>query len=103
MAQNRLDYQAQLSRHPHPTSGGYAASLCTGAIVPQYFDILMPGDSVYYRTHMFARLQDLVTAFLGEIDLHLDYFFVPLQMLYTPSGQILTQTNDFLSSIYSDK
>lgn len=102
MAQNRLDYQAQLSRHPHPISGGYAASLCTGAIVPQYFDILMPGDSVYYRTHMFARLQDLVTAFLGEVDIHLDYFFVPLQMLYTPCGQIYTQTNDFLSSIYAD-
>lgn len=102
MAQNRLDYQAQLSRHPHNVEGGYAASLCTGAIVPQYFDVLQPGDSVYYRTHMFARLQDLVTAFLGEVDIHLDYFFVPLQMLYTPCGQIFTQTNDFLSSIYAD-
>lgn len=102
MAQNRLDYQAQLSRHSHDVEGGYAASLCTGAIVPQYFDVLMPGDSVYYRTHLFARMQDLVTAFLGEVDIHLDYFFVPLQMLYTPCGQIFTQTNDFLSSIYAD-
>ena len=102
MAKNRLDYQAQLSRHDHDVSAGYAASLVPGAIVPQYFDILNPGDSIYYRTHMFARLQDVITAFIGEVDLHLDYFFVPLQMLYTPFGQVFAQTNDFLSSLYSD-
>lgn len=101
MAKNRLDFQAQLSRHSHDVSAGYSASLSTGMIVPQYFDILGPGDSIYYRTHMFARLQDVVTAFLGEIDLHVDYFFVPLQMLYTPFGQIFAQTDDFISSVYS--
>ena len=101
MAKNRFDYQAQLSRHSHDTSSGYTSSLCPGAIVPQYFDILGPGDSVYYRTHMFGRLQDVVTAFLGEVDLHIDYFFVPLQMLYTPFGQIFAQTDDLISSMFS--
>lgn len=101
MAKNRLDFQAQLSRHSHDVSAGYAASTVPGAIIPQYFDILGPGDSIYYRTHMFARMQDVVTAFLGEVDLHIDYFFVPLQMIYTPFGQVFAQTNDFLSSLYS--
>ena len=101
MARNKLSYQAQLSRHDHDVSAGYAASLVPGAIVPQYFDILNPGDSIYYRTHMFARMQDVITAFIGEVDIHLDYFFVPLQMLYTPFGQVFAQTNDFLSSLYA--
>ena len=100
MSKTNLNYQAQLSRHSHPTSAGYVSSLTAGCIVPQYFDILGPGDSIYYRTHMFARLQDVVTAFMGEIDLHLDYFFVPLQMLYTPFGQVFAQTNDLLSSVF---
>ena len=49
MARNKLSYKAQLSRHDHDVSAGYAASLVPGAIVPQYFDILNPGDSIYYR------------------------------------------------------
>ena len=98
---NRLDFQAQLSRHSHDVSAGYTSSITTGMIIPQYFDILNPGDSIYYRTHLFSRLQDVVTAFLGEIDIHVDYFFVPLQMLYTPFGQIFAQTDDYLSSVYS--
>lgn len=102
MSKNRLDFQAQLSRHRHDVSAGYSASMSTGMIIPQYFDILGPGDSIYYRTHMFGRLQDVVTAFLGEIDIHIDYFFVPLQLIYTPFGQIFAQTDDFLSSLYSN-
>ena len=102
MAKNSLDYIAQLSRHDHDVSAGYGSSLVPGAIVPQYFDIMGPGDTMYYRTHMFSRLQDVITAFIGEVDVHLDYFFVPLQMLYTPFGQIFAQTNDYISSLYSE-
>ena len=101
MAKNRLDFKANLSRHSHDVSAGYSASLAPGMIIPQYFDLLGPGDSVYYRTHMFARMQDLVTAFLGEVDLHIDYFFVPLQMIYTPFGQVFAQTDDFISDVFS--
>lgn len=101
MAKNRLDFQAHLSRHAHDISAGYAASLAPGGIIPQFFDIASPGDAYYFQTRLFARLQDVVTAFLGEVDLHVDYFFVPLQMLYTPFGQIFAQTDDYLTSLYN--
>lgn len=100
MAKNRLDFQAHLSRHSHDISAGYTASIAPGLIVPQYFHILGPGDSIYYSNRMFARLQDMMTAFLGEIDIHIDSFFVPLQMLYTPFGQIFAQTDDFISDSF---
>lgn len=99
MAKNRLEFQAQLSRHSHNISAGYTASLTTGPIVPQFFHVLGPGDTIYYQNRMFARLQDVVTAFLGEIDIHVDSFFVPLQMLYTPFGQQFAQTDDLISSL----
>lgn len=102
MSKNRLDFSAQLSRHDHDVSAGYTSSITTGPIVPQFYDVLGPGDTIYYRTHLFARLQDVVTAFIGEIDLHVDYFFVPLQMIYTPFGQIFAQTDDYLSSCYKN-
>lgn len=103
MSKNRLDFTANLGRHSLDVTAGYTASIAPGLIVPQYFDILQPGDTIKYKTHMFARFQDVNTAFLGEVDLHLDYFFVPLQMLYTAFGNIYAQTNDFVSSYYTSE
>lgn len=102
MAKNRLDFEAHLSRHSHDITAGYTASLTTGCIVPQYFHVLNPGDTIYYNSKMFVRFKDVVTAFLGEVDVHLDYFFVPLQMLYLPFGQIFAQTNDVVSSSFKN-
>lgn len=99
MPKNRLDYQAHLSRHSHDISAGFSASQSTGMIIPQYFHVLNPGDTIYYQSKMFARLQEVQNAFLGEIDLHIDSFFVPLQMLFTPFGQVFAQTDDFLTSL----
>lgn len=100
---NRVDLNTtHLARRSHDVHGGYVSSLATGPIVPQYFDILGPGDSVHYRTKCWARFQDLVTAFKGEVDIHLDYFFVPLQMLYTAFGQVFGQTDDFISSWFTE-
>ena len=98
---NRLDFRAQLSRHSHDVSAGFSSSLTTGPLVPQYFHMMNPGDKIYFQQHMFARLQDVVTAFLGEIDVHLQGFFVPLQMLYTPFGQVFAQTDDLISSLFN--
>lgn len=95
------DFQAHLSKHPHNTSAGYTSTLAPGLLQTQYFDILQPGETVYYQTNAFARLQDVVTAFLGEVEINVDYFFVPLQMMYTPFGQIYAQTDDFISSIFT--
>ena len=100
MSKNRLDYTAKLGRHSHDVSQGYTSSIAPGCLVPQYFDILQPNDKIFYKTHMFTRFQDVATAFLGEVDMHIDYFFVPLQMIYTLFGQVFAQTNDVISDFY---
>lgn len=100
MSKNRLDFTANLGRHSHDVSQGYTSSIAPGCLVPQYFDILQPGDKIFFKTHMFTRFQDISTAFLGEVDMHLDYFFVPLQMLYTIFGQMFAQTNDVISDFF---
>ena len=98
MAKNMAPmHQNKMQRHPHNTDAGYTTTLAPGMLVPMYYDILSPGDSVYYGTKAFCRFREIVTAFLGEVDLHLDYFFVPLQMMYTPFGQLFAQTNDYIS------
>lgn len=103
MPKNQLAYKANLSRHSHDISATYASSLCAGPIVPQYFHILGPGDAIYFNANVFARLQNVITAFLGRLDLHVDYFFVPLQMMYTPFGQFFANTDDFVSNFFQSK
>lgn len=99
---NRLNFEAQLSRHPHHMPAAYSASISTGMIIPQWFDVAQAGDTYKMHPKMFARLQNVQTAFLGEVDINVKFFFVPLQMLYTPFGQIFTQTNDVISSVFKD-
>lgn len=104
MSKNMLPMHVnRMQRHSHNISGGYTSTLTTGPIVPQYCHILSPGDSIYYQPKMFVRLRDVVTAFFGEIDIQMDAFFVPLQMLYTPFGQVFAQTNDVISSLFNQR
>lgn len=101
MAKSQMPvHQANLSRTGHDIKGSLVSSMTTGIILPQYFHIMSPKETIYYKTELFARFQPIVTAFLGEVDIDVDYFFVPLQMLYTPFGQVFAQTDDFLSSTF---
>lgn len=99
MAKNNLQqHNNRLKRYSHNISAGYSNSLVTGPIVPQYYHVLSSGDSIYFDFKSFARLRDVVTAFFGEIEIEADAFFVPMQMLYTPFGQLFALTQDFVSS-----
>lgn len=98
MAKNRLSAKSHLSRHSHNISAGYTSTITTGPIVPQYFHVLSPGDSIYFKPKCFCRLNDLVTAFLGEIEVNVDVHFVPLDMIFTAFGSRFTLTNDIISS-----
>lgn len=81
-------------------SQSLAFTASTGMILPLYSDFLNSSDSVTIQsTNLFARTQPLVTAAMADVDVYLDWFFVPMTKLYTPWGQLRWQTNDFLSSL----
>lgn len=79
------DYQARMPKQPHDTSRSLAFTASTGMELPVYYDMLHLGDELHFNGNLFARLNPLFTAALAEIDLHVDYFFVPLSVMYTPS------------------
>lgn len=93
------DYVNKSPRHPHDLGQSFAFTSSTGMELPIYCDILHTGDHVYFNANMFTRMNPLKTAALGEIDVHLDYFFVPLSVMYTPSTSLFYQTDDLLSSL----
>ena len=91
-------FTARLSREPHNVSQSFAFTCSTGMLLPVYQDVLHPDDTVYLNDKFFARINNPVTAALGQIDFHLDWFFVPATMIFTPFGSMMYDTNDLVSS-----
>lgn len=92
------NYTARFPKESHDMSQSIAFTLATGMEVPVYYDVVHPGDSYHFRCKLFARLNPLVKPAMADIDFHLDYFFVPLQVLYTPASSLFWDTDDLISS-----
>ena len=97
------DFRANMPRQPHDVSQSTGFSTCPGMLSPVYYDMLHTGDSIHFSASQFTRMNPLNVASVGDIDVHLDYFFVPLTVLYTPSSSMFYQTDDLVSSVFADK
>ena len=94
------DYQARMPRHPHDLSQSTGFTAPPAALLPAYYHMLHLGDKVRLQGNLSARLNPIVKPAIGSIDLHVDYFFVPLSVLYTPSPSLFYQTDDLVSSLF---
>lgn len=95
------DYQARMPRQPHDLSQSLTLSFSTGMELPVYYDMLHLGDDIYANANMFCRLQNPLTATLADIDIHFDYFFVPLSVIFTPAPSMFYQTDDLVSNMFT--
>lgn len=95
------DYTARPQLHPHDMRGAYGFTTSTGMERCVYYDMLLTGDKIKFNSNLMARLNPMFVPSVGEIDLHLDYFFVPLSVIYTPATSMFYQTDDLLSSVFA--
>ena len=72
-------------------------------ILPVYQDFLNPGDTAYINGELFARTQPLATAAMADVDVYLDWFFVPMPLLYQIFPSMRWATNDYFSSVFSSE
>lgn len=93
--------RANLSRNGFDMSQEFAFTASTGMILPIYQDFYNAGETAYYSGDLICRTQPLVTAAMADVDVYLDWFFVPMQMLFTLFGSKRWMTNDLLTSFYS--
>lgn len=91
---------AHLGKTVFPMNQGYAFTSSTGMILPVYQDLLNVGESVYINSQLIARSQPLVTAAMADIHFNVDWFFVPLSMLYTLFPNTRWKTNDVISDLF---
>lgn len=70
----------------------------TGHLLPVHFDLLLPGDKVSISTMMKTIMMPMNSASPVTIREHVDYYFVPLQTLYSLFPSLLSNTNEDASS-----
>lgn len=92
------DYQARMPRQPHDPSARFGMSFSTGMITSPYQAMLHTGDKVHFNGNISCRFNPLILPFLGQVTIHMDYFFVPLSVMYTPAPSLFYQTDDLISS-----
>ena len=95
---SKPEHKAQLPRTGHPTSQSFGFTSSTGMILPVFYDFLRAGESVHYEGSLFSRTQPMVTAAMADVDVYVDWFFVPAQMLLLNIGSMMWMTNDMISS-----
>lgn len=98
----RPEYQAKLPRTEHDLSQRVVFSSSVGQFLPVFHHLLNPSEHVYMNMSIFSRSQPLLTAAMADIEEDVDVFFVPFPMLYTGFEASAYQTNDYLSSFFSE-
>lgn len=65
-----------------------------GMLLPVYFDLLQPGDKVDCSVSTMTRFQPMATPVFASIKEHVDWFFVPLEQIYSQFGSVFFGIND---------
>ncbi len=88
-------------RTAHDMSHDFKFTCNNGQLLPVEHDWLIPGDTAYLKFHFFGRnLLDFLAPAMCDIDFHVDYFFVPAMLIYTPFGSFERGVKDEFSSFY---
>ena len=90
---------AQLSKSSHDLNHVFDFTSSTGMILPLVCDILNPGESIDTKVDLSqTRTQPLDAAAYLDLDLHVDYFFVPMTLLYSKFESFIYRIKDYYSS-----
>lgn len=96
------DYQARMPRFQHDISQSLAFTAAPSMLLPVYYHPLHLGDRLRFQGNLTARLNPIKKPCIGSIDLHVDYFFVPLSVIYLPALNLFYQTDDLVSSLFTE-
>lgn len=92
-------YVNRQSRHGHNLSHDFSFTSSTGHLLTLFATRLDPKDTIQGKVDMFTRTQPLLNPANVDIEEFIDYFFVPLEMLYSGFGDYLYQVNEPYSTV----
>lgn len=88
--------ESGFTRHDLSHFFGYKCS--TGHIVPIVSDILNPNERIKLKVNTFIRMQPLVTPAMQQLDVYIDYFFIPMPMILMDFERQFSQTKEIFTS-----
>lgn len=94
------EHRAQLGRNMHNLSHDFSFTATTGHLLPVFHDVLNPGERVDVGLSFELRTQPLQSAAMADIDVHTEFFFVPMMLLYSPFESYFYGVNDQYSSSF---
>lgn len=100
---NMANVTNKVSRNAFDLSYRNITSCCVGQLIPFFCKEVMPGDNVRLKTDWFTRTVPINTAAYTRIREHIDYFFVPIHLLWRYSEIAFTQINGNPQHSVSDK
>ena len=89
---------SNLQNHPHRSGFDIgrknAFTAKVGELLPVYWDISMPGDKYEFNVEYFTRTQPVETSAYTRLREYLDFYAVPLRLLWKSAPSVLTQMQD---------
>lgn len=82
------------SKHGYSLGNGFKFSMSTGMLLPTYSAFVNVGEKISGKPSFFIRADHLAAPVMGDVDVFVDCFFVPMRHLFAPFEQWLYQIDD---------
>lgn len=92
------EHRAKLPHSTHVLSHSLGLTSTVAHLQPIFHTLMDAGDSIELGVQFTLRTQPLAAAAMEDIDCHVEYFFVPMFLLYQPFGSMYYQIEDEFSS-----
>lgn len=97
----KVAHRANIPLSSHDLSHTLDYTSAIGMLLPVCHDVLNPGEKISINVDLSqTRTMPLQSAAFCDIDLHMDYFFVPMSLIYSPFESFIYQINDSFSSSF---
>lgn len=93
------EYRSQKPKYTHDLSHKFGFTATVAHLLPVFHDFLNAGETVQLGFDFNLRTQPLTQAAMVDIDAHVEYFFVPMFLLYEPFGSMYYDISDQYTSL----
>lgn len=95
-------YRANLPRTGHSLSHALGMTATVAHLLPVFHTVLNPGEKISLGFDFNIRTMPLEAASFADLTTHVEYFFVPMQLLYQPFENVLYGIDEQFSSSFDD-
>lgn len=87
-------------RHGFELGQDFTFTASLGMLLPTYKCFVNVGEKISGAPRFFLRTEQLLAPVMGDVDVFVDCFFVPMRHLYSPFEQFMMQIDDNASDMF---